>query len=271
MSGEHFAFDDYISDTRSIEAELSKLALDMLQHVKLDPEKDYLGLMAASFAYKQLEHFKSIRLLVDAGQYRDAVAICRIMMEGVIILKWASEEPTERPLNWIKYSAVERYRRLYDTPMYAEHKALIESDLKLYGNQFLKKESRTKPFSEITPNDYIPNWRGIPAGDKFEKKGIKDIFKDTGHGEIHETIYNPSSGWLHWDSLSLQEAVGIDGGAFIYGVETKHLGVASLAVGFDSLNETSNLLDDHFKLGYTSKLTNLGNDHRAILERIKRK
>lgn len=265
-----FTFDEYISNARSIDTRLSKLAFDMLQHVELTEKEDYLGLMASAFAYKQLEHFKSVLLLVDAGQNRDAVVICRIMMEGVIILNWASGGPAERALNWIKYSAVELYRLFYNTPMYAENKARIESNLKVYGNQFLRNESKTKPFSEITPADYISNWRGIPAGEKFEKKSVKDIFKDTGHGELYETVYNPSSGWLHWDSLSLQGAIGIKGDDFIYGIETKHLVVASLAIGFDSLNETLKLLNDHFKLEYTSKLAELGIDHRALLERTKK-
>ena len=269
MSSENFAFDEYISKARSIDAKLSKLAFDMLRHVKL-ADKGYFGIMAAAFAYKQLEHFKSILLLVDAGLNRDAVVISRIMMEGFIILKWAREDPEERALNWIKYSAVERYRLLYNTPMYEENKVRIESDLKAYGNQFLKKESKNKPFSEINPSDYISNWRGLPTGDNFERKSVRDIFKDTGHGDLYETIYNPSSGWLHWDSLSLQGSVGIEGEYFIYGIETKHLVVASLAVGFDSLNDTLKLLNEHLKSEYANELTTLGIDHRALLERTKK-
>jgi hypothetical protein len=98
MPESHISFDEYISKAHASGDKLSNLVLDMLRLVKLDPTKDQLGLMIASFGYKQLEHFKSIRLLVDAGQHRDAVVISRVMMEGFIVLNWASLGP-ERPIN----------------------------------------------------------------------------------------------------------------------------------------------------------------------------
>lgn len=267
MSDISIVFDEYISNIRSINAELTGLVLDMLQHVKFDAQKDYLGLMICSFAYKQLEHLKSVHLLIDGGQHRDAQAIARIMMEGFAKLKWASGAPIERSRDWIEYSAVERFRIFYNKPQYTKYKSEIELGLKEHGTKFLKKESKAKPLSEITPDDYITNWRLIPKGDNFNKRSVKDVFKDLGYEEVHEMIYSPLSDWIHWGSLSLQGAISVTDDALVYGTETKHLGVISLAVAFDSLNDTAKLLDDHFKLGYTSRLTKLSKDHSILIQR----
>ncbi len=181
MEDSNIIFNEYAPRSNIIITELSKLVLGMLREVNLDISKDHFGLMAASFAYKQLEHLKSIHILVHAGQHRDAIAISRIMMEGFTILNWAHEEPIGRPLNWIKYSAVERYRLLYGTEVYSRQRIKIESDLKLYGNQFLKEESKTKTIAEITPDDYITNWRIIFNDKKYTKKSIINCFNETGY------------------------------------------------------------------------------------------
>jgi len=84
---------------------------------------------------------------------------------------------------------------------------------------------------------------------------------------LYETAYIPSSGWIHWDSFSLQQAVGEnEGGDLIYGIETRHLGVAALAIGLDALNDTAKLLNDHFNLKQMAHLRKLHEDHQALLK-----
>lgn len=260
MKDRQTIFDEYMPKAYIIVEKLSKSVLDMLNQVRLDPVNDRFGLMVASFAYKQLEHLKSVTMLGKAGQYRDATAISRIMMEGVIVLKWAGEEPAERSLDWISYSAVENYRLFYGTPAYEKQKTQIESNLKRYGIKFLKKDSQKKPIDKTTPEDYIKSWRE-------NKKPITALFNETKHIELFKSVYVPVSGWVHWDSLSLQQAISVnDEGDIIYGIETKHLGVAALALGIDSLNETARLLDSHFALGCITRLIELSKGHRALLE-----
>jgi hypothetical protein len=138
----------------------------------------------------------------------------------------------------------------------------------MHGTPFLKENSKTKSFDEITPDDYKKFWRGVSDGSKFKKKSMENILDETGHGDVYGTIYSPSSGWGHWDSLSLQGAITVDDENIIYGVETKFLGVVAHAIGFDALNDTAKLLDDHFKLGRINRLTTFGDDQHALLKHV---
>jgi hypothetical protein len=84
----------------------------MLHNVKLDFYDDHMGFMAFCIVNKQLEHLKSICVLIDDNQHRDTQLITRTMIEGLAILYWASQEPG-RPLHWRVCPWVEEFRRLY--------------------------------------------------------------------------------------------------------------------------------------------------------------
>jgi hypothetical protein len=79
---------------------LGKLATDMLQHVNVDFEKDDAGFMILAFISKQIEHAESLLTLNNAGQYRDAFGLSRLMTEGLVQLNWALKKPEERPSFW---------------------------------------------------------------------------------------------------------------------------------------------------------------------------
>ena len=88
---------------------LVKLTDAMTQQAEFD-EMDHLGLMSLCFVSKQIEHLRSIRILVESRQYRDAGLIARSMIEGLCTLLWAAREPQTRPLYWKAYAWVEDYK-----------------------------------------------------------------------------------------------------------------------------------------------------------------
>ena len=246
-----------IQNLRTSVAELSDLAHEMINQVKFK-ESDHLGFMEGTFVCKQLEHLKSISVLVGANQNRDAWVLSRIMLEGLAILDWVALKP-ELAFNWKAYGWVEQFKRSYSQSNYPENRAETELMLNTCCRQYLKPGSKDKPQEKITPNDYLKNWKMDTNGSgKFIEKRIKEIFNETGLGQYYEAFYTTASGWLHWDSLSIAEAIqrGADG-RIMYGTESKHMGGAALTSGFIALLGSAGLLNDHLNLGFSDHLRNM--------------
>jgi hypothetical protein len=267
MSTSSAQLDKDIARLRFYAVELGTLAYEMQQHAKFK-EDDHLGFMELTFVSKQLEHIKSVCKLADADQYQDASIIARVMVEGLAILYWANAAPKERPLNWRAYIWIDQFRRSYGKPDYPEHKAEIELMLKTYCRQYLKPEFKGKPQNEITPDNYRINWRWDENQEaKFVKIAITEIFKETGLKDLYEKFYIPASGWVHWDSISMAEAIhrGADG-SVTWGAETKYMGAVALASGFHALFGSAQLLNEHFSLGFSDRLKKLYEDYIAKKE-----
>ena len=241
---------------------LAEIVIDMLPQAKFG-EYDHLKFMGATFVCKQLEHLKSILILVDAGQYNDAWSIARVMVEGLAILQWANTEPSKHPLNWRAYVWVDQFKMLYGTPEYDKHKAEIDEALDKQCRQYLKAESKDKPQKDIIPDDYLTGWRREDdENGKFINKRVINIFKDVGLENIHEGIYSPASGWIHWDSMSMAKCIERSPeGAIKWTVDLKYLGAAALSSGIHALYASAMILDGNFDLGFASKLTEAFKTH----------
>jgi hypothetical protein len=262
---EKIDFDKEIPNLSSYAFELANLTLDMLKQSKHN-EYDHLAFMTSTFVCKQLGHIKSVLALIDYGQYKDALIIARVMIEGYAILRWANKEPTERPLNWRAYILIDQFRRSFGRPDYAEHQEYLEVMLDKYCRKYLRDEYKTKQQRDIVPDNYLGIWRRDDSNDKkkFITIPIEKIFEDVGLKETHDHLYDPASGWLHWDSFSMAETIErkADGG-IICGLDPKYLGASAIASGMQALIESASLLDQHLGLGFSARLKDL---HKRIEE-----
>lgn len=68
--------------------------------------------MALMYVSKQDEHLRSVRVLIEAGQHRDAWLIARTMLEGWAQLEWALCHQPEGPDEWFWYEAIEDWRQV---------------------------------------------------------------------------------------------------------------------------------------------------------------
>lgn len=262
--------DKEIARLRSYAMELARLTIDdILPNAKFD-EYDHLSFMETSFVVKQVDHLKSVLILVKSEQYQDALGISRVMAEGLALLYWANEEPKERPLNWRAYVWVDQFKRLYGKPAYAEHKAEIELALDKYCRQYLNDASKGKVQKDIVPDDYLVGWRreDDAVKNKLTPKKVKGVFKDAGLEKIHEALYSPASGWLHWDSISMAESIQRNpDGSIEYGArDLKYIGAQAIATGFHALFGTVTLLNENFKLGLNARLKELFDGYIAKKE-----
>jgi hypothetical protein len=250
--------DKDLARLRGYVVRLGSLVATMEEGVKFDFANDHMGFMALSIVSKQLEHLKSICVLVDAQQYRDSKLITRTMVEGLALIYWAAKDPKTRPLEWRACSWVEEFARLYGTPHYPVYKKEIETMLSAHCTPFLKPSSKHKSLSEITPNDYTRGcrWEEVEEG-VFSNVTIKKIFQDAGLEQIYQTYYADTSNWTHWNPIGIGEALQHESDKLAYGNETKYLGALAYITGFNVLLQSARFLNDYFKMDFNKTLDEL--------------
>lgn len=218
--------------------------------------------MTSTFMCKQLSHARSVLLLADSEQYKDALSIARVMIKGYALLLWAKELPTERPLSWRAYVLIDQFRHSFGQPDYSDHQADLETMLDRYCRKFLKDDSKNKLQHDIRPDNYLSNWRRDNENNKnkFITIPIEKIFDDVGLSEIHDNLYDSASGWLHWDSFSMAETIERRAdGSIAFGDDPQYLGAAALASAIQALFGSASLLDKYLQLGFSDRLADFHN------------
>lgn len=238
---------------------LINLADSMTQKVDFG-EENHLALMSLCFVSKQIEHLKSIRILVESVQYRDAGLIARSMIEGLCLLLWAAREPQKRPFQWKSYAWVEDYKLLLKKELAGERvdpaiKTRIIEQLRIYGTEFLKKNKKTDNFSDSHEDPYRSSWTN---------KNVYEICKEVGGDLLYEKIYRDTSQWIHWTVKGMSSAISRDDVTFKYTNTTAEMGATALASGFQSLFQSAKLLNDYFGLGFDNKLKKLQEEYHSF-------
>jgi hypothetical protein len=265
MSEERLDLDKEITRVRSYAERLAKLTIDMLPQVKFN-EHDHLTFMEASVVVRQLDHLRSVLILVDSKQYQDAFAIARIMLEGLVLLLWVKENPVERSLNWRAYVWIEQFRESH-----GEHNAEMDGALDTYCRKYLKEESKDKPQKDIGPDDYLTGWRREDNDKgKFVTMQLKTIFEKVGFGKLHEGVYSPASGWVHWDSTGMAKCIkrGPDGAIIYGGADMRYIGGMATTSALHALFASVAVLDGDRNLGFAPRLEELYKKYIAKEELI---
>jgi len=116
-------------DIPGLRRRLSQL-LDLVMEIMKKPletsEEDHFRSMAFCFLGRQVEHAKTILLLVDNEREIDAQLICRSMIEGLTQLLWTASDPQTRALLWRSYTFIEVWRQIQ------RMKAINEPSMKIY-------------------------------------------------------------------------------------------------------------------------------------------
>lgn len=240
---------------REFANQLILIVNDMLQKAIPYNETDHLAFMSLCFVSKQVDHLKSICLLVDAGQHKDAVLIARSMIEGMYLLLWAAQNFVTRPLLWRSYAYVEDLRLMNKKEQMGEkivpsEKTALLTQLKKYGPQFYTKEAQ-KSQSDNRPlpdKPYRKTWSG---------KTVADISKEVKGQLLYEEIYKEMSTWIHWSPRGIGTSIRRGSQEVLYVREASDMAAMSLASGFQSLLEATTLADAHLTLGYADRLATL--------------
>ncbi len=240
-------------------AELLSLVQEIIQEPVTLSEEDHFGFMGRLFLHRQVEHIKSILILTDKNQGRDAELIARSMIEGLGQLKWAANDPQLRALRWRTFPWIFEWKTMKKKNESGEsvgkkYRAKINDELAKYGEQFLTRKARhcqhkRKPL----PSDpYCDNWTG---------HNTKDI-SDSVQGQLlHKELYKPFSAWHHWSPEAFGEAIDRDQNSVKFLTPSPSSSATALRTGFQCLLETVELVDIHFKLGFNSRITKVKEEY----------
>jgi len=220
------------------------LVTPLLEIARFDASNEDMGLMAFSFVHKQMEHIKSVCILIDNQQYRDAWGISRIMFEGLVLLLWSSRDYT-RAYNWRSYMWVGEFKQWYGKPEYLLKQKEIELNLKTHCTQFLRKKSKNKPQDQIIPDDYFKQWYiGIrDEGKSPVPLNTEEMIDEIKLKLLYHPAYNLVSGWFHWDSYIFDQILKSEVDCANY-AETKWLGLIAYESGYRSLLACAAIFDD---------------------------
>ena len=220
-------------------------------------EMDHLALMSLCFVCKQTEHLRSITILTESKQYRDAGLIARSMIEGLCILLWAARKPQERLLQWKSYAWIEDYKLMLKKEKAGEKidpatRERIKEQIKIYGPYFLK--NKNKQFDSL--HSSIDPYRN-----KWINKNISEVCKEVEGDLLYEIIYRETSQWIHWTIKGMSSAIDRNDLTFQYTNASADIGATALASGFQSLFQSAKLLNDHKKMGFDNNLKVLSEEY----------
>ena len=222
-------------------------------------EEDHLAFMALCFLGKQIDHANSILALIPS---RDAILIARSMIEGLCQLLWAAKDPRVLPLKWRAFAYVQDWRTLQSKleagePVDPETRAGIESAVRQFGGQFLKGRpgSSWDSGAPIRTDPFHKDWK---AG-----RQIRQICESVGGGDLYRRLYQPFSDWHHWGPAGLGAAIDREGDRIFYSSLRPSDTATALAVGFQCLWQTVELVDRHLDLALTARIADLRDEYVA--------
>jgi hypothetical protein len=242
-----------------------KLADEVLNQTFNFQESDHFGFMALCFAYKQVEHGRSVQLLVGADQYIDAAIISRVMLEGYIHLAWAALKPEERPFNWRAYVLVTDFRTLKAKLDRGEivdevFKTDLTKTLQESATQFLTAAAR-KNGPEGYPDPYQRTWALNSEGSKVEISAMTSELNDPNL----KPLYDELSQVIHWTPRGIGEHIQRSDTNVKVSFDKPFPAAMAASVSFIATTQTTLLLAHHFKLEMRASVEQLIKEYKRQL------
>jgi hypothetical protein len=257
--------------------ELEALAHDMFIPPIAFQTFNGADVMALSFATKQLEHLRSVRVLIAADLHRDAQLIARTMLEAQGTLRWAFNRAPERTELWFWYGAILDWRQMAkDKTLGWEIDPTDEAILKPYVDQH-------------GPNYYKPNVRkGLQNAQKtgatydlpddpwhptdWTELNVRAMFEELGNDDkrLYNSFYRRTSEWGHSGPRAIliaadrEQTDAAEWGTDQFTDDDVRSGCWALGVACESLLRSLDVLNAHFSLGYDDRLKSIDDKLQAM-------
>jgi hypothetical protein len=230
----------------------------ILQKQIIIRDNDHFGFMTILFIKKQIEHLKSILILIDNNQELDSVLIARSMIEGYSQLEYASKDKQQRAYRWRAFSWITDWR-LARSEILSGHNVdekqlnLINKSAKHISELFLRKN---RSFIELQKND-----KDIkdPFKNKWINENYSEIIQKLNRNIFYE-LYVPFSAWHHWCPSGIGKIIKLFSNKIIYNKAAPDQAASSIAIGMHCLLQTLEIFDFHFKLKIDQEITKFRND-----------
>ena len=245
--------------------EATQLAEELLaDKIHFDADADHFGFMAMCFLAEQVGYMEAVIKLVNLGLGKPSGLVARSMLEGMALLRWARGRP-ERSMRWRFQVWIKDYQTMTrklaaGEPVDPQYKTRVENALKIHGDLFLTtKAKKRKAAGESLPqNRSVRSW--------YAPNSLKRICAQISATPLYETIYQPESERTHWGVASVVKSVNRHEGGFVYASSAISSDDATfLAVGFQSLLEVLQDVDEHLELGRDDDISDLRNRYVSEL------
>lgn len=228
-------------------------------------ESDHFGFMALCFTHKQIEHARSLGILIDAQQHSDAAILARVMLEGLIYILWARLDKDDRPLAWRSFALVSDHETLLKAKSRGEHidemtEATLRERLAEEAKRFRTK-SAIKQGAENFPNPYQKSWNVDKDGRKIE---LSEMVIEIGDPLLKE-LYDDLSQLGHWTVRGIGPLLRRSENGIKIDFNSSVSAAQACAVCIQSLGATSKAAAEHFNLPLLPKIDELFNDYLAEL------
>jgi hypothetical protein len=256
--------------------EFEALAHDMFSPPIAFQTLNGADVMALSFATKQLEHMRSVRALIAAGEYRDAQLIARTMLEAQGTLRWAFNRTPERTELWFWYGAILDWRQMAESKAQGfEVDPADEAELKPYVDQHgpnyykprvrqrIEEAQRNGTIYDLPEDPWHPtDWTELNVRAMFEELGDEDR-------RLYDSFYRRTSEWAHSGPRAIliaadrEQEDAAEWGIDQFTDDDVRSANWALGVACESLRRTLDVLNAHFSLGYDGRLKSIDDKLQA--------
>jgi hypothetical protein len=228
--------------------------------------------MVLSFVTKQIEHMKSVRILIRAEAHRDAQLIARTMLEGYGQLAWVLEGQPERTDRWLWFGAiVDRRQMLHNRSIGVDVDKdewnQIEQLVAEHGDKYIRPKYRKAQGEAIDRGEayMLPD---DPWDNTWYPVDFASMFCEIGEVDLYESSYRGASEWIHWGTRAiLRAAERADWGTSGFSEVDWPAASLALSLGCHSVYKTLTTLDEHFTLGRSDQIVE---GYRACMVRLNR-
>ena len=200
---------------------------------------------------KQIDHAESALLLGDSP---DTVLIVRAMLEGLCQLKWAAQVPAERAKRWHDFAWVHDWRAMRVREAQGEPVDLVTARMIHDGLQNTREQFFTRRAAAAAakgcplPRDpFHSNWTGMSVDQVFAAVGADELY----------VVYKSFSDWQHWSLGGIGRSLSSTDDGMNYAAYRTGWDLPALAITFQCLWETVQLVNDHIGLSHGPHLQQL--------------
>lgn len=235
---------------------LSELANEIVESAQC-LDNDDLGIMSLCFLRRQIHHVQSVDTLFPN---RDIILIARSMIEGLYLLLWAAQIPTERPLKWRAFAYVHSWRLQQDEikrgeSINPEQQKSTEMGLQEYGKLFYVKKAKlaVEKGTALPTDPYHKTWTcGTPLSTICSSVEAYDTYK---------TIYSSFSDWHHWGTAGIGETLSLIDDKVIFYSSSSSKSATALAMVFQCLLQTMELTNEHLSLAKELQISKIRDEY----------
>jgi Family of unknown function (DUF5677) len=228
-------------------------------------ETDHFGFMALCFVHKQIEHARSLGILIDSKQYTDAIILARAMLEGLIFILWARLDKVDRALSWRSFALVSDYETLLAMKKRGEkvdknfEKKLLDR-LSAEAGRFRTKGAM-KHGTENVENPYQKYWHVDGNGRRIE---LTEMAQEIGDPLV-KNLYDNLSQLGHWTVRGIGPLIRRGNNGVKIDFDSHSNAAQACAVCIHSLGATAKAVAEHFEMNIELEIDKLFNAYLAEL------